>query len=56
MIYMHLIYGEKMREKPTDIRIPKSSHNVGIFDDLRYASCMSIWCSYVGGPSAVPIR
>ena len=29
---------------------------LGIFDDLRYASCMSIWCSYVGGPSAVPIR
>ena len=29
MIFLHLIYGEKMREKPTDIRRAKSSHEVG---------------------------
>lgn len=56
MIYMHLIYGEKMREKPYRHPQSKKLTMLGIFDDPRYASCMSIWCSYVGGPSAVPIR
>lgn len=45
-----------MREKPYRHPQSKKLTMLGIFDDPRYASCMSIWCSYVGGPSAVPIR